>query len=65
MRDEHPGDWAKAIALDCEIREHDSRGGVFLSDQRVPLDQAEIDGAVEATEQPNLFSGCESGYCWV
>lgn len=65
LRDHYPDDFAKAVALDHEIRANDKQGGVFLSDQRLPLDKINLDNAVEPVDEPNLFRNCESGYCWV
>jgi hypothetical protein len=59
LRDHYSGDWDKAIALDEQIRQKDTRGGLWLHRQRVPLTAAGLND-----ENVGLFDGCESGYCW-
>jgi hypothetical protein len=54
----HPTDWAKAVALDEEIRANDEHGGVWLHKSRVPLAQAEF---ADKEELP-LFECADS--CW-
>lgn len=61
MRENLPDDFAKAVALDEEIRAKDKRGSVYLYEGRVPLAMADLKPEMEA---PNLFTGCESGHCW-
>lgn len=73
LRDHYPKDFAKACALDDEIRARDKQGGVWLHDSRVPLREANL----EPPEEPPLFKllgepdkiteerACNSGMCWV
>ena len=61
MRETRPDDFAKAVALDEEIRTKDTQKEVYLYSGRVPLAMADLKPEVEA---PNLFTGCESGLCW-
>lgn len=61
MKDNRPGDFAKAVALDEAVRAKDERGGVFLYEGRVPLALADL---TPEPEEPNLFTACESGHCW-
>lgn len=61
MRENRPDDFAKAVALDEQVRAADQQGGVFLYEGRVPLALADLKPEEEA---PNLFTGCESGHCW-
>jgi hypothetical protein len=66
LRDEYPEDWAKAVALDEEIRAKDTRDGVWLHDSRTPLAEADL-----SDPDPQLsflfgeVEGCDSGLCWV
>lgn len=53
LRDNHPGEWADAVALDAAIRKGGShrlplRGEAFLHRSRVPLDIAPIDRVTSA-----------------
>lgn len=73
LRDNHPDEWADAVAFDAAIRKGGSRGlplngEAFLHRSRVPLDQAPIDHvtAREAAEnyaagQPSLLALIEDG----
>jgi len=54
-----PEDWAKAVALDKEIRENDERDGLFLYSGRVPLEMADFGKGIVAPSRP-----CETGNCW-
>lgn len=56
LREEWQEDWARAIALDDELRQRDA--GVFLHRSGVPLAEADL-GTGEAGELP-----CTSGQCW-
>ena len=49
-----PQDWPRAIQFDREIRQRDTRGGVFVHWSGKPLEEANIDG----DSQPNLWSEC-------
>lgn len=63
LRDNHPAEWADAVALDGAIRKGGShamplRGEAFLHRSRVPLDQAPIDrvtSAEWASRQVDVF----------
>jgi len=61
IRDNHPEEWKKAIAIDSEIREADELGGVFLHKDRVPLESADLD----AEETPEVIRQCSLGMCFV
>ena len=59
MRRDHPGEFAKAVAFEAEIQERDP--AVWLHRAMIPLSDA-----VDLTDQqPGLFDGCDSGYCFV
>jgi hypothetical protein len=69
LRDNHPDEWANAVAFDAAIRKGGSRGlppngEAFLHRSRVPLDQAPID-RVTSTEwrdrQDSLLDAIEDG----
>jgi hypothetical protein len=66
LRDNHPEDWRKAIAVDEQIRAADQaqgNSGVYLHTSRVPLAMADIEEPTSG--QLDLFGvGCSSGYCW-
>lgn len=55
----YPQDHAKAVAIDHLIRSNDKRGGVWLHEDRKPLDQVDF----SQPDNPTLF-GCDSGFCW-
>lgn len=59
VKTNHPADWQQAIELDYLIRANDKNGGVFLHEQRIPLDQ--VDLTVIEKEAP-LFECTEA--CW-
>lgn len=59
IRDDDPGDYALAVELDAAIRQADTRGGVYLHRDRVPLAEANID--TEAAPLPLLEC---SHSCW-
>lgn len=59
LRDGDPGDWAKAVALDAEIRQRDPH--IYLHKSRVPLALADLS---EPDKGPRLFGGCSSGFCY-
>lgn len=61
LRDHFPADWAKAVALDVQLRETDANA--FVHRSGVPLDQAVIDAD---PGQPSLFQTeeCDSGWCF-
>jgi hypothetical protein len=58
LRDNSPEDFAKAVALDKEIRERDPH--VFLHESMTPLDEADIDG-----KSSQLDEQCGLGFCLV
>ena len=59
LRDEWPKDWARAVALDEELRQRDD--GVFLHRSSVPLAEAVLgDGETDRAGLP-----CQSGFCFV
>lgn len=55
----YPGDFARAVEIDKAIRQEDTKGGVWLHEDRKPLDEIDF----TKPDQPALF-GCESGFCW-
>lgn len=56
-----PEDWAKAVALDEEIRAADPRGeGLYLWSGRKPLAMADFGGDHLASPAKS----CEGGHCW-
>lgn len=69
LRDNHPDEWADAVAFDAAIRKGGSRGlplngEAFLHRSRVPLDQAPIDRitrAEAAEDQTDLLELLEDG----
>ena len=62
LRDVYPADWAKAVALDEEIRAIDSKHAVYLHKQRVPLSIANLNAAVTGKDDD---AGCMGGVCYV
>lgn len=66
MRDNAPGDWAKAVEFDTAIRPgfHGMEGEAFLHRQRVPLDKVDLTTA-EDHGQLNLFDNECEGMCGV
>lgn len=54
----YPTDWKKAVKLDYLIRQNDKQGGVFLHEQRVPLDEADL----TVNEEITLFECAD--VCW-
>lgn len=59
MRRHQLGDFIKAIEFEAEIRQRDEH--VWLHRAMLPLEES-----VDLTdEQPFLFDGCDSGYCFV
>ncbi len=60
LRDHYPEDWGNALALERRIRKKDP--GLFLHDTRTPLRIAEID---DDPNQGDLFTECDSGFCFV
>ena len=61
IRDNYPDKWQQAVDLDKEIRENDTKGGVFLHNDRVPLDEANIDQA----EPEAKNAQCTLGQCFI
>lgn len=58
MRRELPDEFAKAVAFEEEIQERDQH--LWLHRSMIPLTDA-----VDITDQqPSLFDGCDSGYCF-
>lgn len=55
----YPEDHAKAVVIDKIVRDNDKRGGVWLHESRLPLDQVDF----SKPDDPELF-GCDSGICW-
>lgn len=56
----YPQDFNKAVVLDKAMREKDTKGGVWLHENRKPLDEIDFS---KPDSQPELF-GCDSGFCW-
>lgn len=61
IRDNYPDQWAEAIAIDHDTRMLDARGGVFLHQSRVPLEQADLD----APDRREPQRQCGLGMCFV
>lgn len=69
MRDNHPAEWADAVAFDRAIRHGGARGlplhgEAFLHAQRVPLDQADLRSPAQRAEdagQLGLWDTAEDG----
>ncbi len=61
VKEQHPELWLDAVVLDHEIRESDTRGGVYLHRQLVPLDQVDLEAG--AREVPNRQ--CAFGLCFI
>lgn len=67
IRDNHPEEFAKAVAMDEEIREHNhnernNKGGkLFLHHSRVPLSEADLDAADRHLGERQ----CSLGMCFV
>lgn len=61
LREAWPEDWARAVALEADLREWDS--GVYLHRSGVPLGEALLDecqaGSIATGKPP-----CTSGQCW-
>lgn len=55
----YPEDFKKAVELDKQTRAQDKMGGVWLHEDRKPLDEIDF----TKPDQPELF-GCDTGYCW-
>jgi hypothetical protein len=67
MRDNHPEDWAKAVAIDQAIRPgfHGMDGEAFVHRQRVPLDQVDLSTAADRGQiEFGFLQECE-GMCGV
>jgi hypothetical protein len=59
---DNPEEWAKAVALDEEVRENDpEQAGLFLHKSRVPLAVADLSDG-DNMDTP-LLKNCE-GACW-
>lgn len=58
IKEHHPDDWQRAVALDKRIRANDKQGGVWLHKSRVPLEFAEF----KEREELPLFECADS--CW-
>jgi hypothetical protein len=67
IRDNHPEEFAKALEIDEEIRDHNfnernkSGGKLFLHHSRVPLKDADLDAADRTTSHRE----CSLGMCFV
>lgn len=59
MQSDQPGEFAKAVQLDAEIRLVDPH--IYLHSTGLPLEQ----GVEQSAMQSNLFDGCDGGYCFV
>ena len=57
----YPDIWEKAVAIDMEVRDADDRGGLWLHEQRVPLDQVELD----SSDRKEPSRQCGLGYCFI
>ena len=66
LREAWPEDWARAVALEAELRERDAgllarRPFGVLHRSGVPLAEAALDGGAQDASGP----GCQSGFCFV
>jgi hypothetical protein len=61
LRDNYPGEWAKACEEDIRIRT--VKPDVFLHESLIPLDKVDLDS--EEQESPQEILGCSSGDCFV
>lgn len=67
IRDNHPDEFAKAVEIDKEIREHNhnernTKGGkLYLHFSRVPLSEADLD----SPDKPRGDKQCSLGMCFV
>lgn len=58
MRDNRSDDFRRAVELEKELQERDP--DIYLHPLAIPLEEA-----VQVSNlQPELFDGCDSGYCW-
>lgn len=57
LKTHSPGDWARAVALEKQMQAEDP--DVFLHGSRGPLSDADLN-----EDQPDLFEGCEEGFCF-
>lgn len=66
MRDNHPDDWARAVAFDAAIRPGflGMEGAAYLHRERVPLDRVDLSTA-EDRGQLNMFNNECEGMCGV
>lgn len=65
LRDNHPDEWADAVAIDRTLREGNGgrfRGAEYMHSQRVPLDMVDLSTAAERG-QPDLFGNECEGTC--
>lgn len=51
-------DWPAAVALDAAVRERDPEAWIHLACRPLP------EAVAIADQQPPLFDGCDSGFCW-
>lgn len=56
-----PALWEQAVALDAELRDADERGGVYLHQDRIPLEAADLD----APDRGEPSRQCGLGMCYV
>lgn len=59
MRRTQPQEFDKAVALESELQAHDEH--IYLHRAMIPL----VDAVNLTDQQPGLFDGCDSGYCFV
>ena len=62
IKENDPDDFDRAISLEKSVYGWDDRGGVYLHKSGKFL--SEIDFDAETEREPDLFDGCDSGYCW-
>ena len=60
-----PADHLYAITIDREIRRRDERGGLFLHQSRVALEDADL-SITDSPEHPLFGRGetCDASGCW-
>lgn len=63
LRDNSPGEFAAAVALESEISARDTKGGLYLHRSGVPLSQVQLQE--QSNDLPLFKADCESGMCWI
>ena len=64
LKERYPEDWARAVALDEEVREGDPQKALYLHQSRVPLRDADLGEDEAVADLPLFGAGCSTGHCW-